>query len=150
MRNGKIVRLGFLLLLAVVLALSDSEVVQAKRFPKHGRRLIKFDLAAGASSDAMSLPAGQAVQVMGVTTTLGDRSVGQATVLRIAGSFLEWTGLESPAAAAITSGFSSVQGTHIVYINFSHVVDIEVNDPDTFRVHNGSSMEETGTVTVIW
>jgi hypothetical protein len=71
-------------------------------------------------------------------------------MLHVPSSFLEWTGIESPAAAAITSGFSSVAGTHIVYLDFSHLVDIQVDTADSFRIHNGNTVAQTGQVTLIW
>jgi hypothetical protein len=65
-------------------------------------------------------------------------------------AFLEWVGLESTAGAAITQGFSGAAGTHILYLDFAHQVDIEVNTPDSFRVHNGAAAVRTGNVTLIW
>jgi len=110
------------------------------------------NLLVGANSVAFTPVFGRPVSVMGVNTTVGDRGVGQVTLLRsgIAPTFIEWTGIESPAAAAITSGFSGVAGTHIVFINFAHTVDIEVNTPDSIRVHNGSGILQSGNVTLIW
>lgn len=91
------------------------------------------------------------VLVMGVQNTLNFRGVGQVTMLHVPGQFLEWVGLESPSAAAITSGFSSASGTHIVYLDFSHTVDLKVNNADSFRIHNGnSSITATGYITLIW
>ena len=53
--------------------------------------------------------------------------------------------------AAITQGASSTAGTHIVYIDFSHTVDIRVASADTILIHNGA---DSGTravnVTLIW
>ena len=72
------------------------------------------------------------------------------TLLDIPSSFIEWVGLESPSRASITQGFSSAAGTHIVYIDFAHQVDIEVNSPDTIRVHNGAPALRSGSVTLIW
>jgi hypothetical protein len=109
-----------------------------------------YNLAAGANSAAIFPAANQAVFVMGSCTTLNFRGVGHVTMLRIPASFLEWVGLESHAGAAITQGFSGVAGTHILYLDFSHQVDIEVNTTDSFRIHNGSAAVRTGNVTLIW
>jgi hypothetical protein len=111
---------------------------------------VSYNLAAGANSAAVFPPANQAVLVMGTCTTLNFRGVGQITLLRIPASFLEWVGLESHAGAAITQGFSGIAGTHMVYIDFSHQVDVEVNTTDSFRIHNGSGAVRTGNVTLIW
>jgi len=113
---------------------------------------VTYSLAAGAISAPIVPTFGRAVLVMGVNTTVGDRGVAQVTLLRsgIAPTFIEWVGLESTAGAAITQGFSGVPGTHIVYLDFSHTVDIEVNTPDTIRIHNASAAAHTGNVTLIW
>jgi hypothetical protein len=61
------------------------------------RIVLNYNLAPGANSAAVTLPTSVPVQVMGVQTALGYRGVASATMLHIAGSFLEWTGLESTA-----------------------------------------------------
>ena len=63
---------------------------------------------------------------------------------------ITWVGLESPNGAAITQGGSSAAGTHIVFINYYHLVDIQVASADTIRVHNGSAGTLAGSVTLIW
>src|SRR5215813_11291853 len=87
---------------------------------------IRYDLLAGANTGTIVPVAGQAVHVMGCQTNLGFRGVAYVTLLRVSGSFLEWVGLESTAGAAITQGFSGAPGTHIVFLDFSHTVDIRV------------------------
>jgi hypothetical protein len=76
--------------------------------------------------------------------------VGQVTLLRVPGSFLEWVGLNSTAGAGITQGFSGTLGTNIVFLDFAHQVAIQVNSPDSFRIHNGSTGVRFGNVTLIW
>ncbi|HKB89983.1 MAG TPA: hypothetical protein VKC60_05635, partial [Opitutaceae bacterium] len=81
------------------------------------------------------------------------RGVGQVTMLHVPGSFLEWVGLEGPnsvAPSTITSGFSGTVGTHIVFLDFAQLVDIQVGSPDAFRVHNAAGVERFGSVTIIW
>src|SRR5262245_30819934 len=112
--------------------------------------LIRYNLAAGASSGPIVPVAGQAVHVMGCQTNLGFRGVSYVTLLRVSGSFLEWVGLESTAGAAITQGFSGAAGTHIVFLDFSHTVDIRVNTPDSFIIHNGNGGPAAGSITLIW
>lgn len=41
-------------------------------------------------------------------------------------------------------------GTHNVYLDTSHLVDIRVNSPDAFIVHNANTIAQTGVVTLIW
>jgi len=112
--------------------------------------VFNYNLAAGASSGAITPASNTPVLVQGVQTTVGYRGVGHVSLLHVPSSFLEWTGLESPANAAITSGFSGAAGTHIVYLDFSHLVDIRVNSTDTFIIHNANSIAQTGVVTMIW
>jgi hypothetical protein len=118
---------------------------------------ITYNLAAGAVSAPIAMPASQAVFVMGVNRTIGNRGVGQATLLNsgVAPLFIEWTGVESPAAAAITSGFSGVPGTHILFIDFSHTVDIEVGPlstagQPTIQLHNTNAAAQTGQIKLIY
>lgn len=111
-----------------------------------------YSLAPGTSSAPFIPVDSQPVLVTGVQTTLNFRGVGRVALLRIPSSFLEWTGLESPSPAAITSGFSGTAGTHIVFLDFSHFVDVQVASPDSFVVTNSASspFTATGVVTLIW
>jgi hypothetical protein len=105
----------------------------------------------GIPSGAIDRP----VIVMGTCTTVGERGVGQVTLLRpaVAPLFLEWTGLESPwfgGATEITSGYNDAFGTHIVYLDYGHKVDIEVFNGTAFRIQNKSAGARAGHVTMIW
>lgn len=112
--------------------------------------IVGYNLGSGANSGAIVPPASQSVLVMGCCNTVGFRGVGQVSLLRVPGSFLEWVGLNSTSGAAITQGFSGTAGTDILFIDFSHQVVIEVNTTDSFRVHNGSGGARAGNVTLIW
>jgi hypothetical protein len=142
----------FTLLLAATVALVTLAVTAhaAQTITTPNEVVLNYDLAPGANSAAVTPAANVPVFVQGVQTTLGFRGVGHVSMLRVPSSFLEWTGIESPSAAAITSGFSGTAGTHIVYLDFSHLVDIQVNTTDTFHVHNANSETQTGQVTLIW
>jgi len=111
---------------------------------------VSYNLAAGASSAAVNPAESVPVLVMGVQNNLGYRGVGQVAMLHVPSSFLEWSGIESPASAAITSGFSGTAGTHIVYLDYSHLVDIQVASTDTFIIHNANTIAMSGVVTLIW
>jgi hypothetical protein len=41
-------------------------------------------------------------------------------------------------------------GTHIVWINFDHDVDIQVASADTIQIHNSFGSTLAGNVTLIW
>jgi hypothetical protein len=109
-----------------------------------------YNLAAGASSAAIAPVTNQAVLILGVQTTLGYRGVGSATILSVPASFIEWVGLESPASGAITQGFSGSAGTHILYLDYSSQVDVQVAGPDTILIHNGAASARTGSLKLIW
>jgi hypothetical protein len=111
---------------------------------------ITYSLAPGATSAPITPVAGQAVLVMGVQTQFGFWGVGQVTMLRVAGSFLAWTGLE-PRPASITDGISKTPGAHILFLDDTHMVDLQVsNNADSFVVHNASASPAAGSVTLIW
>jgi hypothetical protein len=92
------------------------------------------------------------VFLMGVCTTVGDRGIGQVSILRAtaAPGFLMWTGLESATPSGVTSGFSATPGTHIVYFDFAHTIDVQVLTATAFRVHNTGTSLKTGAITMIW
>jgi hypothetical protein len=63
---------------------------------------------------------------------------------------MTWVGLESQPNAVITQGINGIAGTHIVYIDLQHGVDIQVASVDTIRIHNASGDTVVGNVTLIW
>jgi hypothetical protein len=151
MKRYKISNLVPLILATLVSTLAVGVAVQTTQvITTPNAAFVSYNLAPGTISGPITPVASQGVLVMGVQNTVGFRGVGQVTLLRVPGSFLEWVGLESPSSAAITSGFSGTPGTHIVFLDFSHQVDIEVNTTDTFTIHNGSTGQRTGNVTLIW
>jgi len=147
-RAGKLLAVGVILSTTIVLinATVTLSVPNAATYP--------YSLVAGGTFN-VGVPTGaydRPMLLMGTCTTVGVRGVGQVTMLRpsAAPTFLEWTGLESISGSTITSGFSDVLGTHIVYLDFAHEVDIEVFNGSAFRVHNESSGTRTGNITFIW
>lgn len=114
-----------------------------------------YVLNPGYSTGAITPASNTPIWVMGVQTTNGYRGVGRVAMLQVPGSFLEWTGLESTCycgPSTITSGFNSATGTHVVYLDWDHFVDIQVVNPDSFQISNSSSNSTgaTGTVTLVW
>ena len=149
----KLPRPVVLSLAAVVTALTFVVVANATQtITTPNAALVTYALGAGGISVPIVPTPGRPVLVMGVNTTIGNRGVGQVTLLRsgIAPLFLEWVGLESTAGAVITQGFSAVPGTHIVFLDFAHTVGIEVNTGDTMRIHNTGGAAQAGNVTLIW
>jgi hypothetical protein len=112
---------------------------------------VSYNLAAKKSSDPILIPATNTpVSLTGVQTQVGFRGVGQATILRVApASFLEWVGMDI-ATGAISTGFSATPKTHIIWLDFSSSVDVEVANATSIRIHNSSSGPAKGTITMIW
>ena len=140
------------LLLACAVAITTFAVVTpaVQTITTPNAAIVGYSLNPGTVSGPIFPVANQSVLVMGTQLALGFRGVGQVTLLRIPSSFLEWVGLDSTFGAAITQGFSGGAGTKIVFIDFSHQVQIEVASTDSFRVHNLSSGVRFGNVTMIW
>src|SRR5580692_7162603 len=112
-------RIRTLVLAGVVVVLTFAvagHAAQAITNPNKAK--FNYNLASGANSAAITPASNVPVLVQGVQTDLGYRGVGYVSMLHVPSSFLEWTGLESPASAAITSGFSGTFGTHIVYLDY--------------------------------
>jgi hypothetical protein len=136
---------GFVAVVALNIGMHATQTITTPNASK-----VAYSLNAGASSTAVNPAESVPVLVMGVQNDLGYRGVGEVTLLHVPSSFLEWTGIESPAAAAITSGFSGTAGTHIVYLDYSHLVDIQVASTDTFVIHNANTISMAGVVTLVW
>ena len=111
---------------------------------------ISYSLAPGANSALITPATSRSVLIMGCCTTV--TGVGHVSLAHFPSTGMIWAGLESyhGSPSTITSGFSGAAGTHIVYIEGDHGVDIQVAGADTIRVHNGSSGTVAGNVTLIW
>ena len=150
MRIQKTSRPGVILLATVVAIITSMVVANATQtITTPNAAFISYSLAIGTNSAAITPATNRSVLVMGccINTDIG---VGQVSLLHIPSTTIEWVGLESPTGAAITSGHSSVAGTHIVYIDLGHLVDIQVASADTIRIHNGNTFTVAGNVTLVW
>lgn len=113
--------------------------------------VINYSLTAGGDSAAITPVANKPVFVMGDQTVAGNVGSSDMTVVNSnpGDGELVWSGLESDGGG-VTAGFSPVAGTHIIFIDFAHVVDLEVVNATSFKVHNGFSFTQKGGVTLIW
>jgi hypothetical protein len=149
--RSNIRRYGSLSLAMVVTVLTIAVVAKASQtVTVPNAATFTYNLAAGANSSPITPVSNQAVFMIGTQTTIGYRGVAMASLLHIPSSFVEWVGLESPNGAAITQGFSGSAGTHILYLDFNHQVDVEVASPDTIMIHNGAAQQRTGNLELIW
>jgi hypothetical protein len=144
-RVSRLLLAAFVAVVALNIGMHATQTISTPNASK-----ISYSLAAGASSTTVNPAENVPVLVMGVQNNLGYRGVGQVTMLHVPSSFLEWSGIESPASATITSGFSGAAGTHVLYLDYSHLVDIQVESTDTFIIHNANSIAMAGVVTLIW
>jgi hypothetical protein len=142
------------MLVATVVAIITSAVVAnaTQTITTPNAAFVSWSLAPGANSAAITPATNRWVLVGGCCTTTSIPSVGQASLLHLPGTYIVWVGLESASTSgsAITQGASGTTGHHIVYIDFVHTVDIQVNSADTIRVHNGNAVTQAGNVTLIW
>ena len=138
--------------LAVVVATLTLAIVgrAAQTLSVPNASVISFTLAPGANSAPITPVTNQAVFLIGTQTGAGYRGVAMATILHVPSSFIEWVGLESTSGAAITEGFNSTPGTHILYLDLSHLVDVQVASADTIWIHNANTITMTGNVKLIW
>jgi len=153
MRIQKFSRPGVILLATIVAIITSMVVANATQtITTPNAASISYNLAAGMNSAAITPVTNKPVLVMGCCTTLSHEGVSQVSLLHIPAVGIEWAGLESYNGnpSTITSGFNGTAGTHIVYIEGDHSVEIQVASADTIRVHNLSAGTLAGNVTLIW
>ena len=137
-------RTASLTLTMAIGVLSFAVVAQA------GRKTVTYSLASGTSSKAIIPVTDKPVLVIGAQTTAGNVGSSDMTVVNSKGdAALVWSGLESDGGGT-TADFSSIAGTHIIFIDFGHCVDLEVHDATSFVVHNVCGSTQTGSVTLMW
>src|SRR5437588_3041662 len=145
----KFSRPGVILMATVVVIITSMVVANATQsLTTPNAAFISYNLAGNADSAAITPATNRSVLVMGCCTTTG--GVGQVSLFHIPSGGMVWVGLESTYSSAITQGDSQTAGTHIVYLNVSHFVDIRVASADTILVHNNSDRALAGNVTLIW
>jgi hypothetical protein len=153
MRIQKFSRPGVILMATVVAIITSMVVANATQtITTPNAAFISYSLAAGANSAAITPVTNKSVLVMGCCTSTGG-GVGQVSLLHIPSVAIEWVGLESwngTATTTTTAGGTATVGTHIVWIDSGHAVDIEVASADTIVVHNPSGGTRAGNVTLIW
>jgi hypothetical protein len=113
---------------------------------------IPFNLASFTVSAPITVPANVPVQLVGVTLGSQPASVGQVSLLRIPGNFIEWNGLDSTwsGVGAIVQGYSAAATDVIVHIDYNHKVSVRVAGPDTIMIENIDDLPRSGSVTLMW
>ncbi len=145
MRCEKLCRMAGLIVAAVGAAMTFAVMAHA------AEKSVTYNLAAGASSKPITPVANKPVLVIGAQTVEGNVGSSEVTIVNSnpGDTELVWSGLESDGGGP-TSGFNSVPGTHIIFIDFGHCVDLEVNNSTSFKVVNTCTFAQAGRVTLIW
>jgi glycine cleavage system aminomethyltransferase T len=79
--------------------------------------------------------------------------VGQVSLLRLPGQYIVWTGLNAYNGIGVTTagGYSPSLGATIIFIDYAHLLAVEVAGPDAIRIHNTSSFDtDIGSVSLMW
>jgi hypothetical protein len=146
------------LMLAALVAVATLAIVgkAAQTITTPNAASFTYSLAPGASSGNITPAANIPVMILadqtGVTCNCDDVGSSLMTVVNsTVDKELVWNGFESNKGG-LTAGFSPTAGTHIMFIDFGHLVDLEVSNATSFHVHNSSTSGETynGNVTLIW
>ncbi len=152
MRIRKFSRPGVILLATVVAIITSVVVANATQtITTPNAAFVSFSLASGASSASITPATNRSVLVMGCCTDVN--GAGHVSLLHLPSpGGIGWAGLEaySGTPVANTGGLTTGAGVHIVWIDFSHQVDIQTASADTIRVHNGSAGTRAGNVTLVW
>jgi hypothetical protein len=137
---------------AVLVLFSVAEVVSkaAVTFATANSSIAPYTLAAGATSGGITPPANTPVVMMGSNTTATNFSIASVNVVHVPSTQIRWVGLESPPSAAIVQGATSTPGTHVMYLDYNHQVDLEILSADQVVIHNAATTTQTGTVKLIW
>jgi hypothetical protein len=145
----KFSRPGVILMATVVAIITTIVVANATQtITAPNAAFVSYSLASGANSAPITPATNRAVLVMGCCTT--SPGMSQVSLLHIPSTYIRWFGLESQTPVTVTQGSSSSAGTHIVYIDVFHEVDIQVASADTIRIRNVGAGIRAGNVTLIW
>ena len=156
MRNRSFVHAGKLLLAAIVATVTLAVAAHAAQtITTPNAASFTYDVGPGANSGNITPAADKPVMILAdqIGTVCDCDHVGSSLMTVVNSSVdreLVWNGFESNKGG-LTEGFSPVLGTHIMFIDFGHVVDLEVSNATSFHVHNASTTTTyNGNVTLIW
>jgi hypothetical protein len=152
MRTEKSSRWAAMLLAAVVAIVTSAVVANATQtITTPNAAFISYNLTTGTSSSVITPASNKSVLVMGCCTTAAHQGAGQVFLLVIPTLFIQWDGFESYGSFPTTLTYGkSIAPFHMVYIDASHEVDIQVASSTTILVHNASTGTRAGNVTLIW
>src|SRR5205814_563698 len=122
----KFSRPGVILMATVVAIITSMVAANATQtITAPNAAFISYSLAPGTNGAPITPATNRWVLVGGCCTTTNVRGVGQMSLLHVPSNGFNWVGLEPWLGAAITSGVTQGGGTHMVYIDSTHFVDIQ-------------------------
>jgi hypothetical protein len=139
------------LAVSLVIVASLMEIVgkAASTITTPNSSVISYTLGAGGTSSPITPATNQPVIVIGANIGTSDFAVSTLTLVHISGHMIRWVGQEA-ASGAVTHGGSAALGTHIIWLDNTSKVSLEVFSADQFVIHNGSSASQSGSVKLIW
>ena len=142
-------RLGLSALsLSVIAALTAVVGNAASTISTPNSAVVNYTLTSGATSSPITPATNQPVLIIGANIGTTDFAVSTVTLVHIPAKEMKWVGIEA-SGAAVHNG-SAALGTHIVYLDSSNKVSLEVFSADQFVIHNGATSSESGSVKLIW
>lgn len=140
----------FAVLFAVIVVTGHVVARAAVTFTTPNSATVNYALVSGATSAAITPATNQPVILIGANTGSTNFSISTVTLVHIPSTMIRWVGLEANPSSTVVHGGSATPGTHVVYLDFSHTVDVEVFSADQFVIHNGSTTSNSGTIKLIW
>jgi hypothetical protein len=139
---------------AVVGIATFAVVANATQAIELGRVSASYTVTSGSNSGNYTPKSNTPVIILAdqTGTVCGCDDVGSSLMTVVNSSVdgeLVWNGFESNGGG-LTEGFSPSAGTHIMYIDFGHAVDLEVTNGTSFHVHNAGGETANGTVTLLF
>jgi hypothetical protein len=143
-------RMGvFAISLIVVVAITGIVGKAAVTVTTPNSATVNYTLAAGATSSPITPASNQPVIVIGANIGTSNFAVSNLTLVHIPGTMMRWVGIEAATGVIVHNG-SSALGTHIIWLDNSNKVALQVFSADQFVIHNGSTGSQSGSVKLIW
>jgi len=134
--------------LLVVAVLSEVVGKAAVTISTPNSSTVNYALAAGATSAAITPPTNQPVIIISSNIGNTDFAVSNVNLVHIQSVMMRWVGIE-PTGAVVHNG-STTLGTHIIWLDQSSKVSLEVFSADQFVINNASTTSQSGSVKLIW
>ena len=135
--------------LLIVAALSQIVGKAAVAITTPNSTVVNYTLAAGATSSPITPATNQPVIIIGSNITTTDFAVSTVTMVHIPSIMMRWVGMEAGSGTVVHNG-SATLGTHIIWLDQSNKVSLEVFSSDQFVINNASTATQSGTVKLIW